>query len=249
MMRLLLAIGVVAVPALVLFLYRYRSRHAAIVAARRLGMKTTRARRELAAGGDGRLEPGYCLRSDVELRFKSPYNWRLLQRPGSYHPALDNDWQLDGLPTQLPQALAITLRAVTKEWRRGLMEIEGTERELSAFWNELGGASEAERVHRHVQLVADALAQSRFVLRPRPRDPAAASNYEFDILEGDRVAARYWFDFRGDDHGVVFNDGREVWLQCRCGEFVTGGGDPNPLLLTPMAIAWLESELNKGPAR
>jgi hypothetical protein len=84
----------------------------------------------------------------------------------------------------------------------------------------------------------------RYTLRNRPRDPKPASNYEFDILEGDRVVARYWFDFRCDDHGVTFNDGREVWLQGRVDDFISGGG-PYPTLFTPRAIAWLEAELAK----
>ncbi|HEX6163498.1 MAG TPA: hypothetical protein VFZ31_09040 [Vicinamibacterales bacterium] len=82
----------------------------------------------------------------------------------------------------------------------------------------------------------------RYTVHERPRDTKASSNYEFDILEGDRVVARYWFDFRGDEHGVRFSDGREAWPGGRVDDFISGGG-PYPPLLTPRAIAWLENEL------
>jgi hypothetical protein len=39
-----------------------------------------------------------------------------------------------------------------------LIELEGTPTELAAFWDEMGGASEAQRVYRYLRLVADALA-------------------------------------------------------------------------------------------
>jgi hypothetical protein len=84
--------------------------------------------------------------------------------------------------------------------------------------------------------------QRRFWLRARPRDPEPGANFEFDILDGDRVVALYWFDFRGDDHGVVFPDGRDEWLECRRSEFITGGG-PAPTVLTDRALAWLNAEL------
>ena len=84
----------------------------------------------------------------------------------------------------------------------------------------------------------------RYTLRARPRDPKPFSNYEFDVLEGERVVARYWFDFRGDDHGVVFNDGRAVTVPVGGIDFVTGG--PEEFVFTPSAIVWLEKEFGRG---
>jgi hypothetical protein len=51
--------------------------------------------------------------------------------------------------------------------------------------------------------------------------------------------ARYWHDYRGDDHGIEFSNGESE--SCPIGrmiEFVDGGG-PKPLTLSAKAIAYL----------
>jgi hypothetical protein len=76
----------------------------------------------------------------------------------------------------------------------------------------------------------------------RTREPFGA--YEYEILDddGERVIARYWHDFRGDDHGIEFLDGRKDFPTGLMTEFLSGGG-PQPLTLTPWATRYLRSRL------
>ena len=79
----------------------------------------------------------------------------------------------------------------------------------------------------------------RFSVRQRTRERAAGANYEYDILDGADVIARYWHDFRGDEHGLVFADGRsEDWPPGRRGDFLTGIG-PFTVRLSEAALAYL----------
>src|SRR5262245_22163516 len=82
--------------------YRRRARHVSLTEAQRRGMETTRVRRELISGREYRIEEAYWLRSEMVLPFEGRYTWKLLQRPGSYHPALPDGWYVEGLPNPLP---------------------------------------------------------------------------------------------------------------------------------------------------
>lgn len=80
----------------------------------------------------------------------------------------------------------------------------------------------------------------RFSVRQIPRDGKPFGEYEYEIFDGTQVVARYWHDFRGDEHGIEFADGRaEEWPVGRMVDFLTGGG-LSPLMLTAAAIAYLE---------
>jgi len=68
-------------------------------------------------------------------------------------------------------------------------------------------------------------------------------NYRYCIYKGDRLVARYWHDFRGDEHGIDFVSGEsESWPVGRMIEFLEGGG-PQPLRLSARAITYLDSKL------
>ena len=72
--------------------------------------------------------------------------------------------------------------------------------------------------------------------------------YRYGIYEDGRLVARYWHDYRGDDHGIEFPDGTsDFWPVGRMTEFVTGGG-PQPLGLSDQAIAYLEARLGRPRA-
>jgi hypothetical protein len=76
---------------------------------------------------------------------------------------------------------------------------------------------------------------------PAPR--AQSEPYRYRIYQGDRLVARYWHDFRGDEHGLEFLDGTSVGCPVgRVTDFLMGGG-PEPLRLSTAAVNYLASRL------
>lgn len=68
----------------------------------------------------------------------------------------------------------------------------------------------------------------------------AFGSYRYRIYQNERLIAHYWHDFRGDEHGIEFVDGRrENWPVGRMTDFIEGGG-PQPRALSARAIAYLE---------
>lgn len=68
-------------------------------------------------------------------------------------------------------------------------------------------------------------------------------HYRFRIYQGDRLVARYWHDYRGDEHGIEFIGGaKESWPVGRMIDFLEGGG-PQPRALTAAAVRYLEQKL------
>jgi len=64
-------------------------------------------------------------------------------------------------------------------------------------------------------------------------------NYVYSIFKDDRVVAKYWHDYRGDEHGIEFKNGSRIsWPVGRMTDFIEGGG-PKPLSLSAKAIAYL----------
>jgi hypothetical protein len=67
--------------------------------------------------------------------------------------------------------------------------------------------------------------------------------YKYLIYKGDRLVARYWHDFRGDEHGIDFLNGHtESWPVGRMIEFLEGGG-PQPQRLSERAVAYLKAKI------
>ena len=63
--------------------------------------------------------------------------------------------------------------------------------------------------------------------------------HTYRIYQDDRLIARYWHDFRGDEHGIEFVNGvSEDWPVGRMIDFISGGG-PESLLLSEQAVAYL----------
>lgn len=80
----------------------------------------------------------------------------------------------------------------------------------------------------------------RFSIRQVESKRESFGNYEYDVLDGNEIIARYWHDYRGDEHGVIFSDGNaEDWPVGRMVDFINGGGT-QPLTLSPAAIEWLK---------
>jgi hypothetical protein len=66
--------------------------------------------------------------------------------------------------------------------------------------------------------------------------------YTYHIYDGDSLIARYWHDYRGDEHGIEFVNGpNEGWPGGRMIDFIEGGG-PEPLRLSDAAMAYLDKK-------
>ena len=79
-----------------------------------------------------------------------------------------------------------------------------------------------------------------FSIEPEPGKREDFANYNYRILRDGKLVARYWTDFRGDDHGIDFVDGNsQSWPVGGLLDFIQGGGS-KPVTLTPGAIAYLE---------
>lgn len=63
--------------------------------------------------------------------------------------------------------------------------------------------------------------------------------YRYRIWRKGRLVAMYWHDYRGDEHGIEFVDGRKehgpVGMMT---DFLKGGG-PQPVRLSEEAMAYL----------
>lgn len=82
-------------------------------------------------------------------------------------------------------------------------------------------------------------------IRPAGTKRESFGNYEYEVLDGNDIIARYWHDYRGDEHGIIFSDGEsEDWPVGRMIDFITGGG-PQPLALSSAAIEWLKQHCPK----
>lgn len=83
----------------------------------------------------------------------------------------------------------------------------------------------------------------RYEVEHERDDQMASGIHSYRIMSSGRMVARYWHDHRGDEHGIEFLDGRkEGWPVGRSIDFLVGGG-PEPLCLTPRAVAYLDSML------
>lgn len=75
------------------------------------------------------------------------------------------------------------------------------------------------------------------------RDPFGEYNYR--IYKDNRLVARYWHDYHGDEHGIKFVDGASDFsFAGRMVDFIEGGG-PGPLTLTQRAVTYLDEKLGK----
>jgi hypothetical protein len=71
------------------------------------------------------------------------------------------------------------------------------------------------------------------------------NEYRYNIYDDGRLIARYWHDYRGDDHGIDFINGSSEFLPVgRMVEFVEGGG-PQPLILTERAVSYIKQKLKE----
>ena len=69
-------------------------------------------------------------------------------------------------------------------------------------------------------------------------------DYRYRIYRDEKLVAEYWHDYRGDEHGIEFVDGRsESWPVGRMVDFLKGGG-PDPTTLSPQAEAYIQKHVS-----
>ena len=67
----------------------------------------------------------------------------------------------------------------------------------------------------------------------------SSGNYWYKIYKDEQLIAKYWHDFRGDEHSLEFLDGTEKYCPLeRMTGFIKGGGS-EPLTLSNCAIELL----------
>lgn len=82
-----------------------------------------------------------------------------------------------------------------------------------------------------------------YEIQQAKRDDGGFANYNYSVFKGGRVVARYWHDYRGEEHGIEFvSGGTEAWPVGRMIDFLHGGG-PQPTSLSPEAISYLNRKL------
>lgn len=84
----------------------------------------------------------------------------------------------------------------------------------------------------------------RYKVEHAGRTSSSFGAYKYKIFKDDRLVAEYWHDYRGDDHGIKFVNGKEENEPLgRMTDFLEGGG-PQPLVLSSKAIAYLDKVLH-----
>ena len=69
------------------------------------------------------------------------------------------------------------------------------------------------------------------------------SEYTYKIFKDDKLVAKYWHDYRGDEHGIEFTNGKKEDSPVgKMTTFIEGGG-PKPLSLSQKAIAYLNDRV------
>ncbi len=83
----------------------------------------------------------------------------------------------------------------------------------------------------------------RFGIEQTDSTREAFDIYRYRIFADDRLIAHYWHDYRGDEHGIDFVNGKsEICPVGRVIEFIEGGG-PQALALSKRAVDYLVQNL------
>jgi hypothetical protein len=97
-----------------------------------------------------------CVRYSVKRRAGAlPDHWLFLQRSITEGAQYPNGWLFQA-PQPRPQTLHHALEAIASEWDEELLEFEGTNSEVSAFWAEWGGAEQVAVIQRYLISLSNA---------------------------------------------------------------------------------------------
>jgi hypothetical protein len=103
-----------------------------------------------------RTEVWPCVKYSLSRRSgEEPTNWQFLQRTTKEGAQYPNGWLFQA--QQAPSnALHGVLEKIATEWDGELLELEGTESEVSAYWGEWGGPELVEIINRYLSSLAEA---------------------------------------------------------------------------------------------
>ena len=103
-----------------------------------------------------RIERSQCVKYSVRRRLGAqPQHWLFLQRSPEEGAQYANGWLFQASEPP-PPTLQQGLEAIAKEWDEELLELEGTDTEVAAFWEEWGGAEQVAVIRRYLASLADA---------------------------------------------------------------------------------------------
>ena len=122
----------------------------------RVGITVSNVERDLPQFTRGnrscRLVRGSCVRYSLLRHAEGTRSaWSLLQRTERDGAQLPNGYLLQG---EVSDALRRVLTKLATEFSEEYFEFEGTPTDVAAYWEEWGGASEVQHIHRVLQILA-----------------------------------------------------------------------------------------------
>lgn len=121
----------------------------------RLGMTVEEVERDIpyfeSRKGPVKLKLGRCMKYSLKrASMEQAVTWSFLQRSEKEGAQFPNNW-LFASPASAPSPpLRRVLDQIAKEWREEYLEFEGNEKEVSAFWEEWGGAEVANKIYQYL---------------------------------------------------------------------------------------------------
>jgi hypothetical protein len=103
------------------------------------------------------LQRGTCVRYSLPRRKGGlPRRWAFLQRDEKPGAPFRHGWTFQSPDGDLPEGLRDELRRIADDWSEEFLEFEADEDNVSAYWEEWGGAKEASVVIEYLRGLAEA---------------------------------------------------------------------------------------------
>jgi len=120
--------------------------------------EVTRALPVVAIGGRSfRLVEGRCMRYRLPHHAPGAPRFELLQRAGTEAPPLAPGWQLLVHAGEVRPALRDELARITSDWTEDLLELEGDDQGICAYWDERRGQTATWRINGYLKAIAAAV--------------------------------------------------------------------------------------------
>jgi hypothetical protein len=107
--------------------------------------------------GTVKIEADWCIKYSVKRQLgRVPPEWSFLQRTQKQGAQYPHGWLFVSVHGAPPASLESVLRKIAHEWNGEFLEFEGTSAEVSAFWEEWGGAKIVLKIYGYLQELARA---------------------------------------------------------------------------------------------